>query len=147
MDRANTIDFFEVALDKIPHRQPAVNPITITTADWYSYKALETDDRYRPIVSEINKILNTVGLGIGYRVVKDIEQYLANSRGTLQPEVAIDLQIKQRILPHVRGTRAIAEALNALNALLEHHHLPRSVERIVEMKMRLERDGYVNFWR
>jgi hypothetical protein len=147
MDRANTIDFFEVALDKIPQRRPTVRPVTITTADWHRYKSLETDDSYRSVVLEISKILNTVGLGIGYRVVRDIEQFLANSRAILSPEVAIDLQIKQRILPHIRGTRTIADALSALSTLFERHHFPRSVARIVEMKIRLERDGYVNFWR
>ncbi|GCE24165.1 McrB family protein [Dictyobacter kobayashii] len=147
MDRANTIDFFDVELNKIPKKQAGVNAVTITAADWHRYKSLETDDSYRALIDAIRKELNTVGLGIGYRIVKDIEQYLANSRNILEPEAAIDLQIKQRILPHIRGTRAIADVLDRLRNRLEREHLGRSVARLNEMKVRLERDGYVNFWR
>lgn len=147
LDRANTIEFFEVDLDKIPKRTQVPKPILVTIADWYSHKALEADDSYRSQIIEIAKILNKANLGIGYRIVRDIEQYLANSKNLLDSEIAFDLQIKQRVLPHIRGTRAIEEHLKELLNFLEAKNLSRSAKRLSEMSVRLNRDGYVNFWR
>jgi hypothetical protein len=65
----------------------------------------------------------------------------------LEPLVALDLQIKQRILPRVRGTEVIEGVLNELLALTRDQQLPRSHQRLEEMKSRLKRDGYTSFWR
>jgi hypothetical protein len=72
---------------------------------------------------------------------------LTNSKDLLDPQVAFDLQVKQRILPRVRGTKAIEGVINELLAFLSSNDLTRSAERLQEMQIRLDRDGYVNFWR
>jgi hypothetical protein len=79
--------------------------------------------------------------------LREIELYLANSKQLLKPEVAFDLQVKQRILPRVRGTEAILPALDRLSTFLKSYKLIRSEKRLDEMKARLKRDGYTNFWR
>ncbi|HVU71247.1 MAG TPA: hypothetical protein VHD63_29230, partial [Ktedonobacteraceae bacterium] len=71
----------------------------------------------------------------------------ANSAGLLDPLVAFDLQVKQRILPRVRGSEVISEMVDALLTYLKDQHLVRSVQRLEEMKKRLKRDGYTSFWR
>ncbi len=147
IDRANTIEFFEVELDKIPARQPLPDPITVLTATWQSYQAIQPDTSYSSQVVEIGKLLNKMSMGLGYRVLREIEMYLANSKGLLDPQVAFDLQVKQRILPRVRGTEAIEEPLNDLLTFVHQHHLSRSEQRLDEMKHRLGRDGYTSFWR
>jgi 5-methylcytosine-specific restriction endonuclease McrBC GTP-binding regulatory subunit McrB len=147
IDRANTIEFFEVELDKIPTRRPLPDPITILTTTWQSYQAVQPDTTYRSQVVEIGKLLNKMDMGLGYRVLREIEMYLANSKGLLDPQVAFDLQVKQRILPRVRGTEAIKEPLNDLLTFMQHNNLSRSEQRLDEMKRRLERDGYTSFWR
>ena len=86
-------------------------------------------------------------MGLGYRVLREIEMYLANSKGLLDPQVAFDLQVKQRILPRVRGTEAIKEPLNDLLTFMKRNALSRSEQRLDEMKRRLARDGYTSFWR
>jgi hypothetical protein len=76
-----------------------------------------------------------------------MELYLANSAGLLETEVALDLQVKQRILPRVRGTLTIRETLRELTAYMKQHGLLRSAARLEEMEHRLTRDGYTNYWR
>lgn len=148
IDRANTIEFFEVELDKIPPaRQPLPDPLMILTATWQSYQAVQPDTTYRSQVVEIGKLLNNMDMGLGYRVLREIEMYLANSKGLLDPLVAFDLQVKQRILPRVRGTGAIKEPLNDLLGFMKRNNLLRSEQRLEKMKRRLERDGYTSFWR
>jgi hypothetical protein len=147
IDRANTIEFFSVELDKIPERMPLPDQITISASTWKSYIAPQPDTSYRAHIVEIGKILNKVDLGLGYRVLREIEMYLANSHNLLEPVVAFDLQVKQRILPRIRGTQAIQSALDALSVFAKKHNLPRSGQRLDEMKSRLGRDGYTSFWR
>jgi hypothetical protein len=72
---------------------------------------------------------------------------LANSVGLLEPEVAFDLQVKQRVLPRVRGTAAIQSMLREMMAYLKKNKLSRSYQRLEEMESRLKRDGYTSFWR
>jgi hypothetical protein len=114
---------------------------------WYSYQATEVDKSFRSQIIAISQILNKADLGLGYRVLHEIELYLANSKGLLEPLVAFDLQVKQRILPRVRGSVFISEMLDELLKFLVDQKLERSAQRLDEMKSRLNRDGYTNFWR
>jgi hypothetical protein len=147
IDRANTIEFFKVELDKIPPRRPTPEVVTVPASVWRRYQATEPDTRYRDSVIEVSEILNKAGLGLGYRVLREIEMYLANSQGLLEAEVAFDLQVKQRILPRVRGTLTMRDTLRELTSYMQHNGLPRSAARLEEMERRLNRDGYTSFWR
>lgn len=147
IDRANTIEFFEVDLDKVPERQPTPEMLLVSASTWQSYIVQQPDISYRSHIIEIGKILNQASLGLGYRVLREIELYLANSAGLLEPKVAFDLQVKQRILPRVRGTVAIQSTLRELLAYMKKHGLVRSAARLEEMESRLKRDGYTSFWR
>lgn len=147
VDRANTLEFFEVDLERVPARRPTPEVIIVPASLWQRYRAAEPDTSYRQHVVEIGKILNKAGLGLGYRVLREIELYLANSHNLLAPDVAFDLQVKQRILPRVRGTLTIRETLRELTAFMKQHSLMRSADRLQEMESRLNRDGYTSFWR
>ena len=147
MDRANILEFFQVELDKVPPRRELSVPVLLSASTWRSYQTTETDDRYRSQILAIGTILNKADLGLGYRVIREIELYLANSRNLLAPQVAFDLQVKQRILPRVRGSEAIGEMLRELHKYLVAQNLPISVARLEEMQRRLGRDGYTSFWR
>lgn len=147
IDRANTLEFFEVDLENVPARRPTPSGMTISAPLWHKYRATEPDAQYRQQIVEIGKILNKAGLGLGYRVLREIELYLANSHGLLDSDVALDLQIKQRILPRVRGTLTIRDTLRTLTAFMKQNRLPRAAARLEEMESRLNRDGYTSFWR
>jgi hypothetical protein len=77
------------------------------------------DTTFREPIIEISKILNKANLGLGYRVLRDIELYVANSKNLLEPLVAFDLQVKQRILPRVRGTEVVKNMLEDLQKFLK----------------------------
>ncbi|MBA2285463.1 MAG: AAA family ATPase [Ktedonobacteraceae bacterium] len=147
MDRANTLEFFKVDLEQIPQPTEPPPPTLISAYTWRSYLAHTPDASFRPQIIALSKLLNKADLGLGYRVLHEIELYLANSAGLLDPLVAFDLQVKQRILPRVRGSLAIADTIDELLAYLKAQRLTRSEERLQEMKNRLKRDGYTNFWR
>lgn len=147
IDRANTLEFFAVDLAKIPERRAGPEIATISALTWRSYQARRPVESYRSHIVEIGSILNKADMGLGYRVLREIELYLGNSENLLSPEVAFDLQVKQRILPRVRGTEAIREVLDDLLTFTQRNSLPRSEQRLNEMKSRLKRDGYTNFWR
>lgn len=147
IDRANTLEFFDVDLDKVPERRATPEMASVPAAVWRSYRATAPDTTRRRQVVEIGKILNKAGMGLGYRVLREIEMYMANSKGLLEPDVAFDLQVKQRILPRLRGTLTLRDTLRDLAAYMKQHHLPRSAARLEEMETRLTRDGYTSFWR
>jgi 5-methylcytosine-specific restriction endonuclease McrBC GTP-binding regulatory subunit McrB len=147
IDRANTLEFFTVELDKIPQPSTLPDSVKLSTITWQSYQRHEPDQAFRPQIIEISKILNKADLGLGYRVLRDIELYMANSQGVLDSVVAFDLQVKQRILPRVRGTEVISSTIESLLTFLKQNKLERSEQRLNEMKSRLKRDGYTSFWR
>ncbi len=152
IDRSNTIEFFQVELDKMPTPQP-LPPVpavpVFSKGVWAAYCSRNGDGSKRSQIIEINQVLNKAELGFGYRILRDIEIYLANSKGLLDLDVAFDLQVKQRILPHVRGTKnSIVDQLFVdLIHYCQVNNLPRSEKRLIEMQVRLERDGYTSFWR
>jgi len=147
IDRANTIEFFNVDLSTIPEPGNPGDPLPISNRAWQSYRATKADTRYRPQIIAINNILQKSDMGLGYRVVHEIELYLANSKGLLDPQVAFDLQCKQRILPRIRGTEIIGDTLGELITFSKTNKLAHTERRLQEMKNRLNRDGYTSFWR
>jgi 5-methylcytosine-specific restriction endonuclease McrBC GTP-binding regulatory subunit McrB len=147
IDRANTIEFFNVDLNHIPEPEDPGEPLLITNSAWQSYRATSPDTRYHSLIVEIDKILKQADMGLGYRIVNEIELYVANSQGLLDPLVAFDLQCKQRILPRIHGPEFIEGMLIDLITFSKKNKLVRTEKRLQEMKNRLKRDGYTNFWR
>jgi len=147
IDRANTLEFFTVDLDKIPQPSALPDPITLSSFTWKSYQVKTPDTTFRDHIIEISKILNRANLGLGYRVLREIELYVANSKDLLDPLVSFDLQVKQRILPRVRGTEFIKSTLEDLQNFSKQNKLSHSEQRLDEMRSRLKRDGYTSFWR
>jgi hypothetical protein len=147
IDRANTLEFFDVDLKQVPDRKPTPPIPTISASTWQSYQIRTPDVTFRPSIVELSQIMHQANLGFGFRVLREIELYLANSAGLLRPEVAFDLQVKQRVLPRVRGTAVILPMLGNLKDFLKKNNMSRSLKRLEEMEQRLRRDGYTSFWR
>ena len=148
IDRANTLEFFSVDLEKAPLlAEIPPSPIHISAYTWQSYVNTQQDRTFRPQIIEISHILNRADLGLGFRILHDIERYMANSQELLDPIVAFDLQVKQRILPRLRGTEVIKKTIDDLHTFAHTNTLTRTEKRLDEMKYRLQRDGYTSFWR
>ena len=112
-------------------------------------------------LTEANDILEPHGLHFAYRIRDEVLRYCANSfdtdgGGLLTPEAtddgdsnlhtALDLQILQKVLPRLSGTReSLGQPVQDLRRWAERARLPRTVQKLERMHVRLERDGFVTF--
>lgn len=63
------------------------------------------------------------------RAILAVASYVVNASGILEPRVALDLAVAQRILPGLRGYgEAYRKRLERVRDLLHDHHMPRSRE-------------------
>ena len=129
LDRANMIELNLVELDLF--RQRSQLPF-----DAQAWQLLQT----------LQPILQKAGQPFGYRTVAEIGRYLYEARGVLEPAVALDTQVKQKLLPKLRGedTPRFRAALRELHEAL--NGLPQSAAKVAAMRERLEREGYTDFY-
>ncbi len=147
IDRANTIEFYEVDFDCLPTPNPTPPaPMMVSSETWHGFRATQPDESHRERIKQINTILRTMRQSIGYRVCREMEWYLAHSAGLLNPLTAFDLQVRQRVLPRVRGDHHIEPALNELLKYAESNGLVHSSAKLTEMQERLRQDGYTSFF-
>jgi energy-coupling factor transporter ATP-binding protein EcfA2 len=86
---------------------------------------------------------------IGQRIIRDIALFVHHAEqlgGALSHQDAVDLAIKQRILPKIRGDLRLQEKLAEFSKVLEKHNLSRSAKRLEWMRDQLEFDQFVTFW-
>jgi hypothetical protein len=118
-------------------------------------------DRIVGSLAEANDILEPHGLHFAYRIRDEVLRYCANSfdtdgvglltldatdGGEANLQIALDLQVLQKVLPRLSGTReALDPPLRALHRWAERARLPRTVRKLERMQARLERDGFVTF--
>jgi hypothetical protein len=98
------------------------------------------------VLAAAQPLLAAAGQPFGYRAVEEIGRYLEGAAGVLDPVTALDLQIKQKLLPKLRGedTPRFRTALRELAALLQPY--PQSAAKLLAMLDRLEREGYTDFY-
>ncbi|PEF55707.1 restriction endonuclease [Bacillus cereus] len=172
LDRANTIEFNTVNLDYFNF----LMDVEEKEAEIASNRSLETEylhlkecfkdneDLVRNISSiliEINKILESVGAQVGYRIRDEICFYMAyNEQGKLLSfDESLDYQIYQKILPRLAGsdgrTEEVLKQLYVLCANEEYDSgnndasyakYPRSANKLSHMLRRFEYDGFTSFW-
>lgn len=150
LDRANMIELTEV--DLAAFRAAYRGPLD---AD-----AWETITRVHAIVSQ-------AGQPFGYRTIEEMLRYIEQARGILPPAQALDLQLKQKVLPKLRGEdnprlrRALEELLALLLAVPQSQWgratqvapeqvaaapFHESAEKIRRMLERLDQDGFTDFY-
>jgi hypothetical protein len=138
LDRANVIELTQVDLDAF--RQTYRGPFE--PAAW-------------EVLAEIHMVLTSIGLPFGYRTLTEILRYLELGRDVLSLDRALDLQIKQKILPKLRGEDSprLRQALDRLLVLFEtaepghaEARFPEAASKIRRMRERLEREGYTDFY-
>lgn len=129
LDRANVIELAEV--DLAAFRQRYAGPV---------------NERAWELLTSAAPILAGAGHPFGYRVATELLRYLESASGVLDEATAIDLQIKQKLLPKLRGedTPRFRRALRDLQALFAPY--PQSAAKVAAMLERLEREGYADFY-
>lgn len=123
LDRANVLEFNHVDLDRYGGVRAAIEPeasvFRLSAAPSLGLPAIATKVIYeqqsassRKVLAELNRLLTPYNLHFGYRVANEIALYLQNARGLIGPSaeaIALDLQILQKVLPKLHGSRAKLE--------------------------------------
>ncbi|MEA5076060.1 MAG: hypothetical protein VB139_06915, partial [Coriobacteriia bacterium] len=161
LDRANTIEFNSVDLDEYGRDggdltdafrlRAGVTLEALLAAsrrpgpeDWTA-AATRSQERIRAIHS----LMAEFNLHFGYRVANEIARYLALTKefvGEDQLDFALDLQVLQKVLPKLSGSRAKLET--PLEALLEHlesEGLNMSAAKVSRMLTTVRAVGFVSF--
>ncbi|UOB93643.1 hypothetical protein BTI679_09600 [Bacillus wiedmannii] len=172
LDRANTIefntvnlDYFNFLMDMEEKEAEIVSNSSLATKYLHLKECFkENEDLVRNISNvliEINKILESVGAQVGYRIRDEICFYMAyNEQGKLLSfDEALDYQIYQKILPRLAGsdgrTEEVLKQLYVLCANEEYDSgnndasyakYPRSANKLSHMLRRFEYDGFTSFW-
>ncbi|MBC7075526.1 MAG: AAA family ATPase [Syntrophomonadaceae bacterium] len=126
LDRANTIEFFQVYLDYFVSGLEGKDCLDVDNAVFkseYCYlkdcldEFAETVQKVVDELVEINQVLTQANLHVGYRVRDEICFYMIyNQRFNLMPwDDAMDWQLLQKILPRIQGSsRQICQVLGNL---------------------------------
>jgi MoxR-like ATPase len=150
LDRANVIELTDVDLDAFRR----------------SYRGA-IDETAWQLIAQVHVIMTRAGQPFGYRAVAEMLRYVEQARGVLPVEQAIDQQIKQKVLPKLRGDdtprlrRALIELLELLlgqpqsawgraAAIIPETSaaapFPESAEKVRRMLERLEVEGFTDFY-
>lgn len=150
LDRANVIELTEVDL-------PAFRT---------AYRGPVDADAWE-VITRVHALVAQAGQPFGYRTIEEMLRYIEQARGILPPRQALDLQLKQKVLPKLRGEdnprlrRALEELLALLldtppalwgraaqvtPAQLAAAPFPGSAEKVRRMLERLDQDGFTDFY-
>ena len=111
------------------------------------------------LLQSVNDRLYPPRLHFAYRVRDDVLMFLANSfdtetgQGLLRPDpaenfaLALDLQVKQKVLPKLNGVAELLDPLLAdLRAWAEAEGLPQTAAKLARMREHGAATGYVRFY-
>jgi len=169
LDRANVIQFERVNLGaSLSEGRPEAKGLTFQQFSSFCEIDLspEQDRLVEKFVSQlrqINQILEPSGMSIGFRILREVKRYMSLAiQGDYfaDPKVAFDFQVKQRVLPKIRGMQSaeLRESLEGLAEFLRAEGYSHSYEKVAGrsrgggkkryggMLQQLEGKGYVNYW-
>jgi 5-methylcytosine-specific restriction endonuclease McrBC GTP-binding regulatory subunit McrB len=176
LDRANTIEFNRVELNKLDFLQDREEVEAIPVLDnKFRAKYLHLKDLYvsnkglvEKVTTELenlNKSLQLINAHVGYRVRDEVCFYLDyNENSNLMDfEIAFDHCILQKILPRISGSdkrverllselyrsftgREYIENQDSYEDELKQATYKKSAAKVVEMLRRLKDDGFTSFW-
>lgn len=150
LDRANLIELTDVDLEAFR----AAHPDPIDPAIWAT-------------ISQVHAIVSRAGQPFGYRILGEMLRYIHQAQGVLPPQLALDLQLKQKVLPKLRGEenprlrRALTDLLGLLLDLpaagweraarvapeqVAAAPFPESAAKVQRMLERLDQDGFTDFY-
>ena len=153
IDRANIIEFYGVDIwsEEVEDYDRRIR-LSIPTLNGFK-RELEPGER-RWVLStlrEIHEMTARYGFPISQRVRREALSYVANSRGIYSedPEenmrIALDLQVKQRVLTKISGAEPIRPLLEDLSGYFEGR-LPISAEKVRRMLVTLNEYGFTSFY-
>jgi 5-methylcytosine-specific restriction endonuclease McrBC GTP-binding regulatory subunit McrB len=177
LDRANVIEFNQIYLDgfsEIKENNFKLNNADVRASlltDGVTFCSIEDYNKSRKVVDilpELIQCLEKYHLHFGYRVVNEISRFMWLAQETIhdfQAETALDIQLLQKVLPKLHGTRAkLDEPLQDLLAFCysqselispekqkqamqfdEEALFPRTAQKLARMLQNLQKQGYASF--
>ena len=154
LDRANVIEFHA---EKVGERLEQTEYDRRLECPHEALEAFRNDvdegvkEYVLPVLERINSITSEYGFPVSFRVREEILRYVANSKGVFSEDleenmrIAMDLQIKQRILPKISGSEEIRPMLESLLEMFDGV-FPASAEKVRRMIRRLNRVGFTSFY-
>jgi 5-methylcytosine-specific restriction endonuclease McrBC GTP-binding regulatory subunit McrB len=143
LDRANVIELTDVDLQAFrrSYREP------VDAEAWQTIERVEA-------------IMQSAGQPFGYRTIAEMLRYIERARGTLPVHAALDLQIKQKVLPKLKGEdnprlrRALGQlyelfagtSYNAQHEPQPNAPLPEAATKVRRMLERLDHEGFTDFY-
>lgn len=141
LDRANVIELTDVDLAgfKRSYRGP------IEPEAWQ-------------VIEQLEAIMQGAGQPFGYRTIAEMLRYIETARGVLPVREALDLQIKQKVLPKLRGEdqprlrRALGQLLQLLGGKAQGGTadgtplFPEAAAKVRRMQERLDQEGFTDFY-
>lgn len=125
LDRANVITLHQRKFSDMARltRREVAPEVEVSADEYRQFRKDEgvvtLSDEELHLLDDFNAALDERGTsgGIGYRVVSDMSRYLSNipSGGPMNRKEALDMQIVQRVLTKVRGSREQIGYLTLLN--------------------------------
>lgn len=125
LDRANVITLHQRKFSDMARltRREVAPEVEVSADEYRQFRKDEgvvtLSDEELHLLDDLNVALDERGTsgGIGYRVVSDMSRYLANipSGSPMNRKEALDMQIVQRVLTKVRGSREQIGYLTSLN--------------------------------
>jgi hypothetical protein len=146
------------------------NVIELTDVDLPGFRASyggHVDEAVWATIVEVYGIAAGAGQPFGYRTLGEMLRFVEQARGALEPRQALDLQLKQKVLPRLRGEdaprlrraltdllslalglepRAWGRAAQVTPAQLAAAPLPESAAKLRRMLERLDQDGFTDFY-
>lgn len=146
------------------------NVIELTDVDLPGFRASyggHVDAAVWATIVEVHTIVAAAGHPFGYRALGEMLRFVEQGRGALAPAQALDLQLKQKVLPRLRGEdaprlrRALTELLSLALGLeprawgraaqvtpeqLAAAPYPESAAKLRRMLERLDQDGFTDFY-
>lgn len=147
LDRANVLQL-SVAVSDAHHRPRGrtVPPWVVPFPEWDGICERRPDDAHHEFLVEVGQILQSVGIGLGQRSHIELERFVANARGVLDPVRSLDLGVLQRVVPKIRGfKRDLVDGLVDLHDLLVSTGCERSAAAVGRwLDERISDDEYLD---
>jgi len=165
LDRANVIEFNKVTLDSdIQKRDSSEDKFLLTNSEVIDslYEEKLKEVRFSDLKNEDNDLspcsdaivnllveLEKFNMHFGYRVADEMARFILLSKKNINKfdwQEALDIQILQKILPKLHGTRAKLEnPVNDLISYCKDQKFTRSEGKLKNMQSNLNNNGYASF--
>ena len=175
LDRANTIEFNTVSLLERPVGEATSDDLTWSERQvmfdlFLKSRPTVWDEDVLRVLDEVNSILKKRNLHFAYRVRDEVLRFMTNSEGLLDKQNALDLQIMQKVLPKLSGSREQLERVllellsyflmgsdEPLPASIKNLYMlgpteyetclyPHSAAKMARMLARVREDGFVSYY-